>query len=293
MLWWIAFFNYADRQSIFSVFPFLQREFHLNDTQLGLLGSSFAWVYGLSAPLAGSVADRIRRKTAILSGLRIWSLVCMATALSRSFAQLLFFRAAEGLGETIYFPASMSLISDYHGKATRSRAMGTHQTSVYIGVIAGGFFAGTIGQRYGWRSSFVVFGGCGFVLSLVLSKFIVEPIRGGGRPCRPGSQRSRRRLLRGASRCASFSNWCAPRPRCCCPCGFHVRELHRNDLVYLDADTALPEVSFESCHGRAYRDALRAIDQHAGIAGWGMAGRHASQAHGRRKDPGAGDRHSV
>ena len=35
--------------------------------------------------------------------------------------ELLFFRAAEGLGETFYFPASMSLVSDYHGKETRSR----------------------------------------------------------------------------------------------------------------------------------------------------------------------------
>jgi len=33
------------------------------------------------------------------------------------------FRALEGLGEAFYFPASMSLISDYHGRDTRSRAM--------------------------------------------------------------------------------------------------------------------------------------------------------------------------
>jgi MFS family permease len=178
MLWWIAFFNYADRQSVFSLFPLLSREFHLSNLQLGLLGSSFAWVYGLSAPLAGNLADRIHRKTAILSGLRVWSLICMATALSRTFAQLLFFRAAEGLGETIYFPASMSLVSDYHGKRTRSRAIGIHQTSVYVGTIAGGFFAGLIGQHYGWRSSFVVFGGAGIVLSFILSQFLFEPPRG-------------------------------------------------------------------------------------------------------------------
>ena len=50
MLWWIAFFNYADRQAIFSVFPLLEKEMHLTQVQLGLLGSSFAWVYGLFAP---------------------------------------------------------------------------------------------------------------------------------------------------------------------------------------------------------------------------------------------------
>jgi sugar phosphate permease len=178
MLWWIAFFNYADRQSIFSLFPLLSRQFRLNDVQLGLLGSSFAAVYGVTAPFAGFIVDRVQRKASILGGLRIWSIICMATALSRSFAALLFFRAAEGLGETIYFPASMSLISDYHGRATRSRAMGLHQTSVYFGTIAGGFFAGLIGQRYGWRSSFVVFGAAGILLSFILSRLLAEPGRG-------------------------------------------------------------------------------------------------------------------
>ena len=177
MLWWIAFFNYADRQAIFSLFPLLSKEFSLDRVQLGLLGSSFAWVYGLSAPFAGAIVDRVRRKSAILGGLHVWSIICMTTALSRNFGTLLFFRAAEGLGETFYFPASMSMLSDYHGLRTRSRALGTHQTSVYIGTIAGGFFSGLIGQHYGWRWSFIVFGGLGIVLGLFLNRWLIEPER--------------------------------------------------------------------------------------------------------------------
>lgn len=178
MLWWISFFNYADRQAIFSVFPLLEKEMGLSPVELGLLGSAFAWTYGLAAPLAGYVVDRVRRKTAILAGLHVWSLICALTALSRNFRHLLFFRAAEGLGETFYYPASMSLISDYHGKTTRSRAMGLHQTSVYIGTIGGGFFAGLIGQHYGWRWSFVVFGGLGILLGVFLHRFLHEAPRG-------------------------------------------------------------------------------------------------------------------
>ena len=102
----------------------------------------------------------------------------MATVLSSDFRHLLFWRAAEGLGETFYYPASMSLISDYHGRGTRSRAMGLHQTSVYVGTIGGGFFAGLIGQYYGWRWSFIVFGGLGVLLGFVLARFLVEPPRG-------------------------------------------------------------------------------------------------------------------
>src|SRR5262249_18057213 len=138
MLWWISFFNYADRQAIFSVFPLLGQEMGLTDVQKGLLGSSFAWVYGLSAPFAGFVVDRVSRKKAILFGLQAWSVICMLTALSRNLGTLVFFRAAEGLGETFYYPASVSMVSDYHGADTRSRALGFHQTSVYLGTIGGG-----------------------------------------------------------------------------------------------------------------------------------------------------------
>lgn len=178
MLWLISFFNYADRQAIFSLFPLLQKEMHLTPVELGLLGSSFAWVYGLSAPFAGNIVDRIRRKTAILGGLLAWSTIAILTSLAHSFRQLFSFMAAEGLGETFYYPASMSMISDYHGRQTRSRAMGAHQTAVYAGTIAGGAFAGLIGEHYGWRWSFIVFGGAGILLAFFLMRLLREPKRG-------------------------------------------------------------------------------------------------------------------
>lgn len=178
MLWMIAFFNYADRQALSVSLPLLEKEMHLSTFQLGLISSAFAWIYGLGAPFAGIIVDRVRRKSAILFGLCSWSIICMCTALSRTGGQLFAFMAAEGLGETFYFPASMSLISDYHGKATRSRAMGLHQTSVYTGTICGSFFAGLIGQYYGWRYSFITFGALGVLLTLILTRFLHEPRRG-------------------------------------------------------------------------------------------------------------------
>jgi hypothetical protein len=66
MLWFISFFNYADRQAIFSVFPLLEKQ------------------------------------------MQAWSIICMATALARNFRHLLAFRAAEGLGETFYYPSQGS-----------------------------------------------------------------------------------------------------------------------------------------------------------------------------------------
>lgn len=178
LLWFVCFFNYADRQAIFSVFPLLKSEMNLSDVQLGIVGAAFMWVYAGFGPLAGLVGDRLQRKTLIIGGLIFWSLITVATALSTTYAHLVIFRALEGLGEAFYFPASMSLLSDYHGRDTRSRAMSIHQSSVYAGTIAGGSLSGVLGQYYGWRSSFYLFGIAGTLLGIVLIGLLREPQRG-------------------------------------------------------------------------------------------------------------------
>ena len=66
---------------------------------------------------------------------------CRGTSSSSSL-----FRAAEGLGESFYFPASMSVLADYHGPRTRSRAMSIHQTSVYLGTAGGWSWAASSAQ---------------------------------------------------------------------------------------------------------------------------------------------------
>jgi len=178
MLWFVCFFNYADRQAIFSVFPLLESEMGLSKRQLGLVGSAFMWVYAALAPFAGFTGDQARRKDLILGGFSFWSIITVATGWATRFWHLVTFRALEGFGEAFYFPASMSMISDYHGPRTRSRAMSFHQSSVYIGTIAGGALGGFFGQLYGWRVGFYVFGLSGLVLSVVLLRFLREPRRG-------------------------------------------------------------------------------------------------------------------
>lgn len=177
MLWFICFFNYADRLAIFSVFPELERQYHFSKTELGWIGAAFTWVYAVAAPLAGHVGDRYPRKWVILGGLYIWSLITGMTALCTKVWQFVLVRGAEGLGETFYMPASMALISDYHTPVTRSRAIGLHTTSVYAGTIAGGALAGWMGQQYGWQSPFWVLAIAGILLGFVLNRFIREPRR--------------------------------------------------------------------------------------------------------------------
>ncbi len=178
LLWFCGFFNYADRQAVSAVFPLLEREFSLSKQQQGMIASSFMIVYAVSGPFAGFLVDRMSRRALIAGGLGFWSLIAAGTGLSRSFGALVTFRAAEGLGESCYFPASMSILADYHGPRTRSRAMSLHQTSVYVGIAGGGTLAGYLAERGGWRTPFFVLGIVGLLYALVLSRLIVEPARG-------------------------------------------------------------------------------------------------------------------
>jgi predicted MFS family arabinose efflux permease len=175
LLWWACFFNYADRQAIYSVFPLLRRDLHLNDIQLGLIGTAFIWAYALTGPIAGWLCDRARRKLIILGALLFWSSVTAATAFVHQYPLLVVVRALSGLGEAFYFPAALSMIGDYHPASTRSRAMSLHQTSVYVGTVAGGGLAALVAERHGWHQSFLVFGLGGVLLVLILALFLREP----------------------------------------------------------------------------------------------------------------------
>ncbi|HEY2094602.1 MAG TPA: MFS transporter [Thermoanaerobaculia bacterium] len=177
MLWCVVVLNYADRQALSGTLPLIRDELHLSPHEQGMLGAAFAWVYGLCSPFAGALVDRMRRSRAVLVGLHTWSAICAATAFAPNFSTLLTLRAAEGLGETAYFPASVSLIAEYHTE-TRSRALAMHQAGVYVGIVGGTSVAAAIGMRYGWRASFAVFGIAGIVLGLVLRVTLRDRVTG-------------------------------------------------------------------------------------------------------------------
>jgi MFS family permease len=172
-LWLICFLNYVDRSAIFTLLPLVGRDLSMTGTELGLIGSVFLWVYSIASPFAGALGDRFARKNVILAGLAIWSVVTALTALSHSSSQLLFYRALMGLAEAAYFPAALALLSDYHGQKSSSTAVSIHQSAIYVGYLGGGSLAGIIGQVYGWKPPFLLFG-CAGLISVVLFSFLLK-----------------------------------------------------------------------------------------------------------------------
>ena len=97
-----------------------------------------------------------------------WSSATMFTGLSNGVLMLILMRSiATGGGESFFGPANYTLLAQYHIK-TRAFAMSIHQTSYYLGIILSGYLAGYVGEHWGWRSAFYVFGAVGVIHGLVL-----------------------------------------------------------------------------------------------------------------------------
>ena len=168
LLWVVALLNYLDRQVLFAVFPLLTADLHVSSVQLGFLSTSFLWVYALLSPFGGYVADRFGRRRVILASLIVWSAVTWLTGEARSYGELVIARGLMGISEACYLPAALAMIADYHGVATRSRAVGLHQSGLYAGIVLGGFGGGWMGDRFGWRTAFLVLGVVGLAYGGIL-----------------------------------------------------------------------------------------------------------------------------
>jgi sugar phosphate permease len=167
MLWCAYFFNQADRQIFANLLPLIEKDLELTKLQLGVVGSVFTFVYGVLVPLGGYAGDVLRRKWVIVTALLVWSTATLLTGLSTGlFALILFRGVATGGGEAFYYPPANSLIGQFHHR-TRALAMAIHQTSLYVGIIAS-FLAGYVGESFGWRNAFYLFGGFGILVAIVM-----------------------------------------------------------------------------------------------------------------------------
>ena len=173
----INFLNYVDRWVAAAAAPLIQKEFHINDAQIGLLGTAFLLVYAVAALPFGYWGDRGVRRTIIGVGVTIWSLATLFSGLASNYVQLFLSRGAVGIGEASYYPAGTSLVSDYFRKEERGRVMSIWGAGSAIGIAVGYAGGGVVADHLGWRSAFY-FAAVPGLLFAFLAFTLREPLRG-------------------------------------------------------------------------------------------------------------------
>jgi len=164
VLFCVNVLNLMDRQVVYILFPLLKTDLQLTDTQLGALGAlPFALFYSFMGIPLGWLADRWHRVRLITIGLTAWSGFTTLCGMTRGFWSLFAVRVGVGIGESSCAPAAQTILSDYFPPAKRSTILAAFNCGVPIGHGLGLYLGGIIAYHWGWRWTFFVIGGLGFV----------------------------------------------------------------------------------------------------------------------------------
>jgi MFS family permease len=169
--------NFYDRHVIGALTEPIRKEFGLSDSQVGLIGSAFIWLYAIVGLPLGRFADTGSRKKLLAGGMLVWAALTGMAAMAANYAMLLFSRLGFAVGESVVAPAATSWIGDLFPAAARSRPMALFMLGVPVGGALSYFFSGPVAQAYGWRAAMVLAAAPALVLIPLLLR-LVEPVRG-------------------------------------------------------------------------------------------------------------------
>jgi len=158
-----VFINYIDRGNLATAAPLIKTELDLSATQLGFLLTAFFIAYVPMQVLVGWLTDRFGASRVLLIGFIVWSLAMSASGLVHGLALFAALRVLLGLGESVFFPASSSIVAHCLPESERGIANAVIMAGMACGPAFGIFFGGLLIADFGWRPFFVGFG----LLSLI------------------------------------------------------------------------------------------------------------------------------
>ena len=165
-----------DRLALNVLSPYIIPEFHLSNTQLGLLASGLSVTIAISGYLLASLADATRRrKTILLITLVLFSIFSAFSGLAASFAILLAARMLLGLAEGPICAIGQSIVAIESPEERRGFNMGVMQNlgAAVLGSTLGPILLTQIASAAGWRGAF--FASC--IPGLILAACIYVWVR--------------------------------------------------------------------------------------------------------------------
>src|SRR2546425_4267210 len=104
--------TYIDRVNVSTAASAFRKELGLNNTQVGLVFSAFAYPYLVFQIIGGWVGDRFGARKALAVAGAIWAAATLATGFVTSLATMIAARVLLGFGEGATFPVATRAMSD-------------------------------------------------------------------------------------------------------------------------------------------------------------------------------------
>src|SRR5580658_7035438 len=180
----IVFF---DRNALNFLMPFVLRDLHLNNTQVGMLASALSLTWACAAFAIGFVSDRTgSRKGVLIVATLFFSACSFWSGIAGSFATLLASRMLMGVAEGGVMPISQAIIAAEVRPEHRGIAMGVTQNfgSNLLGSFVAPVLLAAFATTYGWRHAFFLAGAPGLIAAALIALYLRPPPR---EPSGPGA----------------------------------------------------------------------------------------------------------
>ena len=136
--------------------PVFAKSFGVSNAAIGLMVSAFAITRFASGLISGTLVDKFGERLVFSTGVFMVALFTFLAGVAQSYEQLLFFRAAGGLGSSMFSVAASSVILRSVDDNHRGRAQSVYQGAFILGGIAGPAIGGLL-SAISLRAPFFVY----------------------------------------------------------------------------------------------------------------------------------------
>jgi MFS family permease len=168
-------FVFFDRMAVPYLSPFIAKDLHLSNTQIGLLISGLSITWALSGYFFTAWAEaNNKKKVVFVFSVILFSLCSISSGWALTFGVLLFTRLLMGLFEGPTLPLIQSFIAKESSKGRLGFNMGFLQSfgSTLFGFLIAPVLLVVLAEKLGWRSAFFIAGIPGLILAFINWKFI-------------------------------------------------------------------------------------------------------------------------
>jgi len=163
-------------QSTSFVLPLVIKEFNINQTQAGALGTFTNLGLMFGALTAGPISDRIGRRPMFQVVLFSYAFGTFLSAISPSYGFLLAARFVTGLGIGGEFPVVATMLAEFAPKNLRHVFVGMFTIGYSLGWFVCAAAANLVVQPFGWRALYLL-GVAPALLIFYVRAFIPESVR--------------------------------------------------------------------------------------------------------------------
>lgn len=137
--------------------PDIRHDFGTSAAGLQWTVDAYTLVLASFLVLAGSMADRLGRRRAFLTGLAIFGLGSLLCGLSPGIGWFVAARVLQAVGGTMLNPVAMAIVANtFVDPPQRARAIGVFGSMTGLALVLGPVLGGVLVEALGWRSVFFV-----------------------------------------------------------------------------------------------------------------------------------------